>query len=38
MTSPLETAKCTRCESDVDADELVSYGSWKLCEICIGDI
>jgi hypothetical protein len=33
-----EGEQCTRCESMVEAGELVSVGDWKLCEICQGDI
>lgn len=34
----VETDNCTRCEQEVESDTLVSYGDWKLCEICQGDI
>jgi len=30
----IEMAECSRCGNDVDAAQLVSYGSWKLCELC----
>ena len=33
-----DTGQCTRCESAVDAESLVVYGSWKLCEVCLGDM
>jgi hypothetical protein len=33
-----EKEQCTRCESMVEAGELVSVGDWKLCEVCQGDI
>lgn len=29
---------CTRCEDKVDEDSLTTYGDWKLCEVCEGDI
>jgi hypothetical protein len=38
MTDEIELAICTRCEDKVDASTLVPYGSWELCEICVGDI
>ena len=34
----LDLAKCTRCETKVEADELAVYLDWKLCEVCVGDI
>lgn len=33
-----EADTCTRCESRVESDMLVTYGDWRLCEICEGDI
>lgn len=33
-----ELAECTRCWRDVPEDELATYGEWKLCDICQGDI
>ena len=33
-----EKEQCTRCESMVEADSLVTLGDWKLCEVCEGDI
>jgi len=38
MTDEIEMASCSRCEDEVDATTLVSYGNWELCEICQGDI
>jgi len=38
IQTEIEMAECSRCGSDVDAAELVAYGSWELCEICMGDI
>lgn len=38
MTDEIELASCTRCEDKVDASTLADYGSWQLCEICVGDI
>ena len=33
-----ETAPCTRCESEVEKATLISFGSWKLCEDCMGEM
>lgn len=33
-----DLAICTRCKSKVEDNTLVSFGSWKLCEICVDDI
>ena len=33
-----EMAACTRCGQEVESESLVSYGDWKLCELCQGDI
>ena len=33
-----ENEPCTRCGQEVESDTLVSYGDWKLCELCQGDI
>ena len=33
-----EIEACTRCGSEVESDSLVTYGDWKLCELCQGDI
>lgn len=33
-----EMADCTRCGQEVEADSLVTYGDWHLCELCQGDI
>ena len=33
-----EIESCTRCGREVESDTLVSYGDWKLCELCQGDI
>jgi hypothetical protein len=33
-----EKEQCTRCESMVEAGELITLGDWKLCEVCEGDI
>ena len=33
-----ELAICTRCESEVEADTLIFFGSWKLCDICVDDL
>jgi hypothetical protein len=33
-----EMATCSRCAAEVEAETLVSYGNWELCEICQGDI
>jgi hypothetical protein len=33
-----EGEQCTRCESMVEANSLVTLGDWKLCEVCEGDI
>ena len=38
MTNEVELAMCSRCEDKVDASTLVAYGSWDLCDICVGDI
>jgi hypothetical protein len=38
MTDEIELASCTRCEKEVDATTLISYGNWELCELCQGDI
>ena len=29
---------CTRCETEVEADTLVTMLDWKLCEICVYDL
>lgn len=29
---------CTRCETEVEAETLIAYGDWELCEICQEDI
>lgn len=33
-----EVEPCTRCQAEVESDSLVTYGSWRLCEICQGDV
>ena len=33
-----EVADCTRCGREVESESLVTYGDWKLCELCQGDI
>ena len=33
-----ELAICTRCESEVEADTLIAFGSWELCDICVDDL
>ena len=33
-----EKVKCTRCETLVDENELITYGSWKLCDDCAGEM
>jgi hypothetical protein len=33
-----EMADCTRCGQEVEAETLVTYGDWHLCELCQGDI
>lgn len=33
-----EIEACTRCGQEVESDSLVTYGDWKLCELCQGDI
>ena len=33
-----EIEACTRCGQEGESDSLVSYGDWKLCELCQGDI
>jgi len=38
MTDEIEMASCSRCENEVDASTLVSFGNWELCEVCQGDI
>ena len=38
MINEIELAMCSRCEDKVDASTLVTYGSWELCDICVGDI
>jgi hypothetical protein len=38
MIDEEETDTCTRCGAEVEADTLVTYGDWQLCEICQGDM
>ena len=33
-----EREDCSRCGDTVESESLVSYGDWKLCELCQGDI
>jgi hypothetical protein len=33
-----EMAECSRCGAEVEAETLMAYGNWELCEICQGDI
>ena len=33
-----ENEECSRCGQEVESDSLVTYGDWKLCELCQGDI
>ena len=38
MSEEVEMGQCTRCEMEVEEDTLVTFGGWRLCEICMGDI
>lgn len=33
-----DTAPCTRCETEVEANTLTTFGTWRLCEDCMGDM
>lgn len=33
-----EETVCTRCGDEVEAETLVSYLYWELCETCQGDV
>jgi hypothetical protein len=33
-----DEGECTRCWRDVPESELVTFGDWKLCEICQEDV
>lgn len=33
-----DKGECTRCWRDVPESELVTFGDWRLCEICQDDV
>ena len=33
-----DKGECTRCWRDVPESELVTFGDWRLCEICQEDV
>ena len=33
-----DKGECTRCWRDVPESELVTFGDWRLCEVCQDDV
>jgi hypothetical protein len=38
MADEEDLVPCSRCESKVGEETLVSIGDWKVCEICWDDL